>query len=75
MSHHGLLTTVAYQLGPNKPVTYALEVGPTHWSHPLTTYFKQVSAHFKGAVLVAGQSVRWLRDNMEFFKDASEIGG
>ena len=25
-STHGLLTTVAYQLGPNAPVTYALEV-------------------------------------------------
>ena len=25
MSEHGLLTTVAYQLGPNKPVTFALE--------------------------------------------------
>ena len=26
MSEHGLLTTVAYQLGPNQPVIYALEV-------------------------------------------------
>lgn len=24
-SGHGLLTTVGYKLGPNKPVTYALE--------------------------------------------------
>ena len=52
MSQHGLLTTVAYQLGPNKPVAYALE----------------------GAVSFAGQTVRWLRDNLEFFKDSSEIG-
>ena len=51
MSHHGMLTTVAYQLGPHQPVTYALE----------------------GAVSIAGQSVRWLRDNLEFFRDASEI--
>lgn len=52
MSQHGLLTTVGYQFGPHKPVTYALE----------------------GAVSIAGQSVRWLRDNLDFFKDASEIG-
>lgn len=26
MSNHGLLTTVAYQLGPGQPVAYALEV-------------------------------------------------
>ena len=52
MSQHGLLTTVVYQLGPHKPVTFALE----------------------GAVSIAGQSVRWLRDNLEFFKEAKDIG-
>ena len=52
MSQHGLLTTVAYQLGPHKPVTFALE----------------------GAVSFAGQSVRWLRDNLEFFKEAKDVG-
>ena len=52
MSQHGLLTTVAYQLGQNKPVTFALE----------------------GAVSMAGQSVRWLRDNLDFFKEAKDVG-
>ena len=52
MSQHGLLTTVAYQLGPHKPVTFALE----------------------GAVSMGGQSVRWLRDNLEFFKEAKDVG-
>jgi glycerol kinase len=52
MSQHGLLTTVAYQLGPHKPATFALE----------------------GAVSMAGQSVRWLRDNLEFFKEAKDVG-
>ena len=47
-----MLTTVGYQLGPHKPVTFALE----------------------GAVSVAGQCVRWLRDNLNFFDDASQIG-
>lgn len=53
MSHHGMLTTVAYQLGPGQPAMYALE----------------------GAVSIAGQSVRWLRDNLDFFQDVSEIEG
>ena len=52
MSQHGLLTTVAYQLGPCKPVTFALE----------------------GAFSMAGQSVHWLKDNLEFFKEAEEFG-
>ena len=52
MSQHGMLTTVGYQLGPHKPVTFALE----------------------GAVSVAGQCVRWLRDNLKFFDEASQIG-
>ena len=30
-SNHGLLTTVAYQLGPKQPVHYALEVGVVLW--------------------------------------------
>lgn len=51
MSRHGMLTTVAYKLGPSQPVTYALE----------------------GAVSIAGQSVRWLRDNLGFFDDVSKI--
>jgi hypothetical protein len=52
MSQHGLLTTVAYQLGLHKPVTFALE----------------------GAVSMAGQSVRWLKDNLKFFKEAKDVG-
>ena len=30
MSNNGLLTTVAYQLGPGKPVSYGLEVKYTY---------------------------------------------
>ena len=52
MSQHGLLTTVAYQLGPHKPVTFALE----------------------GSVSIGGQSVYWLRDNLEFFKEPETVG-
>ena len=52
MSQHDLLTTVAYQLGPEKPVTFALE----------------------GAVSMAGQSVSWLRDNLNFFKEVKDVG-
>ena len=51
-SQHGLLTTVAYQLGPEKKVTFGLE----------------------GAVSMAGQSVRWLKDNLNFFKEIKDVG-
>ena len=47
-SQHGLLTTIAWQIGDE--VTYALE----------------------GSVFIAGALVQWLRDGLEFFKDASE---
>lgn len=50
-SSNGLLTTVAYKMGPEADVHYALE----------------------GSVAMAGQCVRWLRDNMKFFTDAEEI--
>ena len=49
-SQNGLLTTVAYQLGPH--TAFALE----------------------GAVSMAGQSVRWLKDNLEFFNEIEECG-
>ena len=52
MSHHGLLTTVAYQLGSHKPVTFALE----------------------GAVSMAGQTVHWLKENLEFFEEDEKFG-
>lgn len=52
MSTHGLLSTVAYQLGPNVPPVYALE----------------------GAVAHAGQCVQWLREKLDFFAEAREIG-
>ncbi|KAF7281665.1 hypothetical protein GWI33_004442 [Rhynchophorus ferrugineus] len=51
-SSHGLLTTVAYKLGPNQSPIYALE----------------------GSVAIAGISIRWLRDNLQIIKDASESG-
>jgi glycerol kinase len=51
MSNSGLLTTVAYQLGPGQPVYYALE----------------------GAVSVAGQSVRWMRDNLHLLESSEQI--
>ena len=35
---------------------------------------KPVTFALEGAVSIAGQSVRWLRDNLKFFEHASEIG-
>ena len=52
-SKFGLLTTVAFKLGPDAPCRYALE----------------------GSVAVAGVGVKWLRDNLELIKDASDIDG
>jgi glycerol kinase len=51
-SEHGLITTVAYQLG-DAPAVYALE----------------------GSVAVTGSLVQWLRDNLGFFADSSQIEG
>ncbi|MDN6537143.1 MAG: glycerol kinase GlpK [Corynebacterium variabile] len=51
-SEHGLITTVAYQLG-DAPAVYALE----------------------GSVAVTGSLVQWLRDNLGFFDDSSQIEG
>lgn len=44
-SKSGLLTTVAYKFGPDKPAYYALE----------------------GSIAVAGQCIRWLRDNLRTY--------
>jgi len=48
----GMLTTMAYQLGPKAVPTYALE----------------------GSVSDAGQSVKWLKENLQLFKEFSDIG-
>ena len=34
----------------------------------------ELSLPLQGSVSIGGQSVRWLRDNLGFFKDAKEIG-
>ena len=48
----GMLTTVAYQMGPHATPTYALE----------------------GSVSDAGQSVKWLKQNLQLFEEFSDIG-
>ena len=48
----GMLTTVAYQMGPHATPTYALE----------------------GSVSDAGQSVKWLKENLQLFEEFSDIG-
>ncbi|CAK1581924.1 unnamed protein product [Parnassius mnemosyne] len=49
-SQNGLLTTVAYKLGPDAPPIYALE----------------------GSVAVAGDTLKWLKDELEIMDDLSE---
>ncbi|XP_070265532.1 glycerol kinase 2 [Myotis yumanensis] len=50
-SDHGLVTTVAYKLGKNKPACYALE----------------------GSVAIAGEVIRWLKDNLGIIESSEEI--
>ncbi|XP_078619813.1 glycerol kinase-like isoform X1 [Branchiostoma floridae x Branchiostoma japonicum] len=50
-SEHGLLTTIAYKLGKDKPTFYALE----------------------GSVAIAGECVKWLRDNLGIIQKSSDI--
>jgi glycerol kinase len=50
LSNHGLITTVAYQLGPDAEPCYALE----------------------GSVAYCGSLIQWLRDNLNFIKDAAD---
>ena len=46
----------------------------------LTTVVYQLGPHepvtfsLEGAVSMGGQSVHWLRDNLEFFKEAKDVG-
>lgn len=67
-STHGLLSTVAYQAGPNSLPVYALE-GSSKSCHTI----------IRGIVLtlppvsVAGSSIKWLRDSMGLIKNASEV--
>lgn len=71
-SNHGLLTTVAYKMGPDEPVHYALEVKSMH---PFFVgIYPFILSSIQGSVAIAGQCVRWLRDNLLFFSESSEIG-
>ncbi|XP_072933859.1 glycerol kinase 3-like isoform X2 [Epargyreus clarus] len=49
-SAHGLVTTLAYRLGPRAPPVYALE----------------------GSVAVAGEAMKFLRDNLKLIKDVAK---
>jgi len=81
-SHHGLLTTVAYKLGPNAPVHYALEVrgifsfgqSASHrlLSPGIDCFFFVYSC--QGSVAIAGAAAKWLVDNLGIISTPKEIG-
>ena len=66
-----MLTTVGYQLGPHAPVVYALEVHSLRGGGVVALV---TTISFQGSVAIGGQSVKWLRDNLELFKEARDIG-
>lgn len=71
-STHGLITTVGYQFGNDKPV-YALEVCPSIswiWVQVLKIDWFII----KGSVAIAGACFNWLRDNLEILPDISKTG-
>lgn len=88
-SRNGLLTTVCYKLGQQAAV-YALEVrlfssevfrlllwllsyGCSYYSLCIETVFLPYFCT-QGSVAVAGEGVRWLRDNMGIIKHSAEVG-
>lgn len=71
VSTHGLLTTVAYKLGPDEPTHYALEVVTPFLLSIDQVYYNGV---LQGSIAVSGGIVRWLRDNLNIIEDSSDIG-
>ena len=69
-SSRGLLTTVAYQLGPHSRPYYALEV-----IHDSTLLHDAPSKLiFQGSIAVAGAAIEWLRDNLGLINTPQELG-
>lgn len=89
MSDHGLLTTVAYKLGRDKPACYALEVPrPSCFYFPACDLLKRAAqvhgewmlakradgVSLQGSVAIAGAVVRWLQDNLGIISSSEELG-
>lgn len=76
MSDHGLLTTLAYKLGRDKPAFYALEVFQA--SRLLLCFALLRCSHglgaLQGSVAIAGAVVRWLQDNLGIIGSSEELG-
>lgn len=60
-SRSGLLTTVAFQLGPDAPVVYALEV------------VFVVFSKWKGSMAMAGAGINWLQNQLGLIKNHDEL--
>lgn len=73
MSDHGLLTTVAYKLGRDKPAFYALEVLDSS-RLCVCSVLSPLLAACQGSVAIAGAVVRWLQDNLGIIASSEELG-
>lgn len=70
LSTHGLVTTVAYKLGKDKPAVYALEglfVVKVSFSFG---YFNE--PFIEGSVAVAGSALKWLQNNLKILKNIDD---
>lgn len=73
MSSHGLVTTVAYKLGKDRPAVFALE----GWfdNKLLNWEFNEYilnSCLIKGSVAVAGSALKWLQNNLKILKNIDD---
>eukprot|EP01116_Phalansterium_solitarium_P023332 TRINITY_DN8107_c0_g1_i12.p1 TRINITY_DN8107_c0_g1~~TRINITY_DN8107_c0_g1_i12.p1 ORF type:complete len:358 (+),score=75.92 TRINITY_DN8107_c0_g1_i12:190-1263(+) len=77
-SRHGLLTTVAFQLGADSPVHFALEVAPVLLCcccpFRRARSCAQLNVVAQGSIAIAGAGVKWLRDNLSVVRDVDEFG-
>lgn len=75
MSDHGLLTTLAYKLGRDKPACYALEVfQASGGAFDLSLSCSHLLGARQGSVAIAGAVVRWLQDNLGIIGSSEEMG-
>lgn len=70
-SKNGLITTVAYKFGDEKPV-YALEVEKLMKNND--NIFNICSIFWKGSVAIAGAAINWLIDNLGVLTDPKDSG-
>lgn len=73
LSTHGLVTTVAYKLGKDKPAVYALEGNFIEMCNILNLpIYGAVFLYATGSVAVAGSALKWLQNNLKILKNIDD---